>query len=92
MESIADFYSKDQQISDWKVKYDIQLRLKKKAIAARDREKESNASTVSILINLQKSGRCDLTNQEIADVCFVSKRNVLNLRSLMKKASNEKRT
>ena len=87
MDSIADFFSKDQQISDWKVKYDIQLRLKNKAIASRDKEKESKVRTVTVLINLQKSGRCDLTNQEIADMCFVSKWNVLNLRSAMRGAN-----
>ena len=92
METIADYFSQKDRIKQLETKVRTENAIKNKAIKTRDNQKAQITRTVDIIIKLCKAGKCTLTNQEIADACFVSLKTVVNCRGRLKRAElNEKR-
>ena len=89
METIADFFSQKDRIKQLEVKVRTENSIKNRAIKARDNQKAQITRTVDIIINLCKAGKCTLTNQEIADTCFVSLKTVINCRGRLKRAERK---
>ncbi|GAJ08987.1 unnamed protein product [marine sediment metagenome] len=92
METIADYFSKDdkiakleKRISDYRLKVQVQRSQKDKAIIMRDAEKAKRIRTCNVLINLVSSGKLLLTTKEIADLCFVSEKSVREARARLNK-------
>ena len=84
-ETISDYFTQQQRIKDLQKQVEVQRTLKYKAIASRDKARESSGKTVNVLLRLCNAGKLELTNQEIADICFITKRSVIDARSRLKR-------
>ena len=80
-ETIAEYYDNKQKISDLEKKLASQIAMKHKAMKSRDKAYEGKIRTVNVLLKLCFSGRIDLTIDEIAEVCFITKKSVIEARS-----------
>ena len=85
METIADYFSQKDRIKQLETKVRTENSLRNKAIRTNEQQRDKITRTVDIIIKLCKAGKCTLTNQEIADVCFVSLRTVINCRGRLKR-------
>ena len=91
MNSIAGFVSQKETIKRLQNSVEVQRELKIKAIASRDLARKNRLRVIIVLLNLRDSGKLKITDQELADTCFITKRSVIDETSRMKKR-NEKRT
>lgn len=85
MDTIADFISQKDRIAKLEMTIQTQTSLKNKAIKSRDKERSKVVKMVEMLICVCKSGKCSLTNQEIADLCFVTLKSVIDARGRLKR-------
>jgi DNA-binding CsgD family transcriptional regulator len=97
MDSIADFFSKDDEIeklkkriSAYRLKAQVQRTQKDKAIIARKNEIAKRIRTCNVLIDLVASGKLCITVKEIAGLCFISEKSVWQAKAKLKKSRNKK--
>jgi len=87
-ETIGDHFSQQDEINRLKKKLESTRVNEYKAKKSRDVLKAKRVKTLEVVIKLCKTGRCDLTNQEIADLCFVTKKTVIEIRSRLRNGNN----
>jgi len=90
MNSIAGFISQKETIKRLQNSVEVQRTLKEKAIASRNLARKNRLRVIIVLLNLRESGKLKITDQELADACFITKKSVIDEKSRMKKR-NEKR-
>ena len=77
METIGDFISQKEQIAKIEAKLKSQRVMLHKARKAKDKAKQGNGRTVSVLIKLVMDGKLDLSITEIANLCFITRETVM---------------
>lgn len=92
MDTIADFYSKEDEIkslvsriTSYRLKVQVQRTQKDKAIISRDKEKKKRIRTCDVLLKLKADGLLRITDKEIAKRCFISEQSVRQAKCLMVK-------
>jgi len=78
-------YDLKNKISSLEKQVEVQRTLKYKAIKARKAIIASNIGKVELLLSLVISERVNLTAKEIADLCYVTKKSVIDRKYIMKK-------
>lgn len=78
MDLVAGFYHRfyKGEIAKLKKRLAVQVAGKHKAIKANTRKGRSNSSKVLMLIDLRNKGKLVISDREIAEICFVTIKNV----------------
>ena len=89
METIADYFSKEDQIKSLKHRVKMALNKRDKARASMNRLKSEKVKLTGVLAGLQLSGHLIIDDEVLADLIFVEKKAISNARSILRK-ENEK--
>lgn len=90
MNDLQQYHHFKTRIAELTKQVEIQRDQKRQAILARNAIKSKNYSKTVVLLNLVLDGRCDLSNKEIAEMCFVTQKNVIDQKSRIRKSRNAK--
>lgn len=85
---LDEYFSQQDYIEKLKKQVASQRAMKHKANQRRDELIERKVRTIKVLLKLCISGRIDLSNKEIAEVCFVETNSVRSLRRRLINESN----
>ena len=91
MDSIAEFISQKEQIANLESKlkksYDSTSYWRKQHSKLKDSKPSTKQiKTLNVLIRLKDDGRLNMTDEEIANECFVDIKTVYKIRSVLKNA------
>jgi len=81
------YFTKDSIITDLKRKLQIKYVMLTQAKEAAKKANKEKLRTVTLLLSLRDEGALKMTDLEISDRCFVTKRSVIEANSRLKRAA-----
>ena len=90
MNDLQQYHHLKERIASLEKQVEVQRTKTYELTKSRNTIKSKNYSKTVLLLNLVLDGRCDLSNKEIAEMCFTTQKNVIDQKSRIRKSRNAK--